>query len=80
MPKEESIAIIINGRPKTFNEKKISFVDIITLAFGNFNQSEDIAYTVAFTNNKNRDGVLVYNQNLRIHEGVIFNVTKTNKS
>lgn len=80
MPKEKSIDIIVNGRPKTVNEKKLSFVDIITLAFENFNSSEDIAYTVAYTNNKKRDGVLVYNQNLRIHEGVIFNVTKTNKS
>jgi hypothetical protein len=80
MPKEKEFNIIINGRPKTVTDKKISFIDIITLAYGSFNQSEDIAYTVAYTNNKHRDGALVYNESLRIHEGVIFNVTKTNRS
>ena len=72
--------IIVNGRPKEVEGQKISYAQVVQLAFPNDQSSNDIEYTVTFSNPHGHDGALVSDESTHIQEGVIFNVNKTNRS
>ena len=62
--------------------KKISFEEIIELAFGNYIQNENTTYTVSYSKGENKKpkGQLVAGDKVMIKDGIIFNVSRTNKS
>jgi hypothetical protein len=70
--------IVVNGKPRTFTGNRISYDQIIQLAFpeGPF----DVVFTVAYANLHGKDGTLAPGQDTRLHEGMSFNVVKTNRS
>jgi hypothetical protein len=71
--------IIVNGREKEVTGKKISYSQVVLLAFPE-GQSEKGEYTAAYANPHGKDGTLVAGQTVHIKERMIFNVTKTNRS
>jgi len=78
-PKE--FEIIVNGRPKIVHEKKMSFVDIVVLAFGTYSSDDRTIYTMTYKKGVDRkEGSLVFGDEVKIKTGVIFNVTATDKS
>jgi hypothetical protein len=79
MNKKKATIIIVNGREEEYFEKDISFVDVIKLAFGTYDDNLSIAYTVTYSIN-NKDGVLVLGDSIKVHKGAIFNATRTDKS
>lgn len=72
--------IIINGRQREVTGHKISYSQVVQLAFPDDQASETIEYTVAYANPHGKDGTLVDGQEEPVKEGMIFNVTKTNRS
>ena len=74
--------IIVNARPKTVAGRKISFERVIKLAFPGGPPTPQTVYTVAYGNGppKNREGTMVTGQNVRIKNGMVFDVTETNRS
>ena len=75
---EPETIVIINGRPKKFDGEKISYSELVQLAFpGN---SENIIYSITFTGPSMADGTLADGQILTIKNGMKFDVTKTNRS
>jgi len=80
--KDEVKRIIVNGREKTWEGKKISYEDIVILAFESFDQSENISYTVTFSRraDKEEHGSMIKGDSIPVKEGMIFNVTKSNRS
>lgn len=78
---ENEITIIINGRPKIVREKKLSFIDIIKLAFGSYLDNDRTVYTMTYKKAVDKhQGSLVLGEELKIKSGVIINVTSTDKS
>jgi hypothetical protein len=82
---DKIITVIVNGREQVVEDKEISYEEIIKLAFGKFEDIPNAAYTIAYSNNNNgqgkgNNGILVKGDSLKIHKGVIFNVTRTDKS
>jgi hypothetical protein len=77
----KSYQIIINGRRKTFDGKKITFSKLINLAFGESPQP-NVAYTITYKRgvSDNSEGDLVEGDDVRVKEGMVFNVTPTDKS
>jgi multiubiquitin len=73
-------AVIINGRPREVSGQSISYSQIVQLAFPNDQANESTVYTVAYANPHGKDGTLVFGQEIHVKEGMIFNVTKTNRS
>ncbi|AOU98743.1 hypothetical protein BI364_12900 [Acidihalobacter yilgarnensis] len=75
---EQSVRIVINGQQFTVDEKRISYDEVVRLAFpgGPF----DITYAVDYINEHGPDGTLTQGQDVKVHEGMIFNVIKTNRS
>lgn len=72
--------IIVNGRQREVSGKSITYSQIVQLAFPNDQANQDIEYTVAYANPHGKDGTLVNEQSVHIKEGMIFNVSKTNRS
>lgn len=80
--KEKNIIIIVNGEEKEVKKEKISYEEVIMLAFGSYNDSEDIAYTIMYFrgNNEKPNGFLLKGQEVNIKKEMKFNVSKTNRS
>ena len=76
----KTTTIIINGRQFEVTGNRISYSEVVQLAFPNDQPSDTIEYTVAYANPHGKDGTLVEGQSVHIKEGMIFNVTKTNRS
>lgn len=70
--------IVINGQLHTVNQKRISYEEVVRLAFpeGPF----DITYAVDYANEHGPDGTLTKGQNAKVHDGMVFNVIKSNRS
>lgn len=78
----KGVIIIVNAQKKTWDKKdKISFEEIVTLAFGSYSNDENIVYTVNYTKGHegSHEGSLVKGHEVAVKDGMIFNVTQTNK-
>jgi len=80
---DKTVTIIVNGRPKEVEKEKISFEEVVLLAFpGAQLQNPDFIYTVTYTkgHNDNHEGTLTKGREVKVKDGMVFNVTETNKS
>jgi hypothetical protein len=77
----KEVTLIVNGREKKFLKEEISFAEVVTLAFDT-PPSKDVMYTVTYRRGQGSkpDGTLVHGQSVKVKDGMIFNVTATNKS
>jgi hypothetical protein len=78
----KTVTIIVNGRPKEWNERKISFVEVVVLAFGTYEENDQIIYTVTYKANEKpkHEGTMVNGDEVTVHPGMVFNVSRTDKS
>jgi hypothetical protein len=79
--KEKVINIVVNGREKEVYEKKLSYQQVVILAFGQVAQGANIVYTVKYSKGTHEDkGSMVEGDEITVIEGMIINVTRTDKS
>ncbi|MDD2465563.1 MAG: multiubiquitin domain-containing protein [Desulfobulbus sp.] len=76
----KTYSIIVNGRPREVTEHKLTYLQVVQLAYPGEQPTEKIVYTVTFSNPHGHDGTLVDGQNVQIKNGIIFNVKKTDQS
>ena len=78
------IPIIVNGQDKRLDRgvRTLSYEDAVILAYGNCADSDSVIYTVTYSNGpkKNRKGILVKGESVRVRKGMIFNVSRSDKS
>jgi predicted nuclease with TOPRIM domain len=80
---EKEHKIIVNGREKIWKEKEISFDQVVILAYGSISSDPNTTYSITYIifDHKNRpEGSMVKGSNVKVKEGMVFNVTCTNKS
>jgi len=77
---QKPVTIIVNGREKEWSEKRISFRQVVILAFEIYEENEFIVYTVTYKYKVHKEGTMVAGDEVKVHEGMIFNVTRTDKS
>lgn len=78
---EKTFTIVVNGQPKEFEGESISFdqaVAIAALGPG----GPTIVFTVTYKRGHGQkpEGTMVEGDVIRVKEGMIFNVTRTDKS
>ena len=80
--KEKEITVIINGTPEIVTEKKLSFAQIVELAYGHPPEGGYIVYTVTYERGHGNkpEGSIIEGDELRVKEGMLINVTRTDKS
>lgn len=80
MKPEKSYTIVVNGRQREVTEHKLTYQEVVKLAFPDDQAEADTIYTVAYANPHGRDGTLVEGQDVTVKDGMSFNVTKTSRS
>lgn len=76
----KTYSIIVNARPRVVTEHKLTYRQVVQLAFPDDQPTEGIVYTVTFSNPHGHDGSLVEGQEVVIKDGEIFNVDRTDRS
>lgn len=77
----KTYSITVNGRARTVSEHKLSYVDLVRLAFpDDTDDPNQVIYTVSYANPHGRDGTLAPSQEVVVKDGMSFNVSKTNRS
>lgn len=81
-PKDNKIDIILNGEVITIEKGRLSFADLAKLAFPKLFGGALICFTVSFSRGpkRQREGVLLDGGKIRAVEGMVFNVSATDKS
>lgn len=79
-PKE--FTIVVNGRQKVVTQRELSFGEVVKLAFGNPPNGGNTIYTITYRRGEGSkpEGTLVEGESVKIKDGMIFNVTATDKS
>ena len=74
--------IIVNGRKKVVTKKRLSFNEIVALAFDPVPTGPNIMFTITYRHgpHANPEGTLIEGDSVKIKDGMIFNVTATDKS
>lgn len=74
--------IIVNTQKKDWDREKITYEEVVKLAFLTDHKDENVIYTVDYSRGPDghQDGSLVKGQSVTVKNGMIFNVTKTSKS
>jgi Multiubiquitin len=76
------VLIIVNTREKKWDKPEISYEDVVVLAFGKYDPDPNVVYTITYSKGPehHRQGSLIKGQAVKVKTGMIFNVTRTNKS
>ena len=75
--------IIVNGRPKLWVDIDISYTQVISLAYdGQPPSGPDWVFTVTYRKgeDKKKEGTMTEGDSVHVKDGMVFNVTATNKS
>jgi Multiubiquitin len=78
----KEFTIIVNGRKKEVATKILSFDQLVALAFNPVPVGPNVMFTVTYRKgpHKNPEGTLTEGGTVRIKDGMIFDVTETNRS
>lgn len=76
------VTIYVQSSPKTWNNPKISYKEVVELAYGSYDSSTNIAYTILYFDGPtgNKEGSLVRGREAEVAEGMKFSVSRTDKS
>ena len=79
---QRPFVIFVNGRRFVWEKNMISFEEVITLAFGDYNPAPNIAYTVSYFNGPKdfREGTLTKGHSIPVKDGEKINADRTDKS
>jgi multiubiquitin len=82
MDNQKDKFIIVNTRKKDWDKETISYKEVVILAFGSYSEDESVVYTVTYSNGPHghSEGSLVKGQSVKVKDGMIFNVSQTNRS
>lgn len=82
MSDNKDISIIVNGREKPATTKELTFDQLVALAFDDPPSGEFICFTITFRKGHGNkpEGTLIEGETVKIKDGMIFNVTETDKS
>jgi hypothetical protein len=79
---QKAVSIIVNGQKKEVTETKLTFDQLVKLAFPNVPTGDNVMFTVRYRHGpkQNPSGTLLEGESVRIKDGMIFDVTQTVRS
>jgi multiubiquitin len=80
---KKTFDIVVNGRKKTVSSKELTFEQVVSLAYdGNPPTGPDILFTVTYKRGEGNkpEGTLEAGGSVKVKDGMIIDVTATNKS
>ena len=82
LEQDKNYDIIVNGRQKTVSSDELTFDEVVKLAFDPVPSDPNIIFHVLYSNSAGRPptGKLFAGGTVKLQDGTVFNVSKTNKS
>ena len=79
---DKTFLITVNGRQRPVERDELSFDDLVDLAFDDPARGPQIVFTITFREASGRipEGELDEGQRLKVRDGTIINVTRTDQS
>lgn len=77
---KKTYSIIVNGRPREVTEHKLTYLQVVQLAYPGEVPTATRIFTVTYSNPHGKDGSLIEGEEVVIKDGEIFNVRKTDQS
>lgn len=74
--------IVVNGRSRDWDEKAITFEQVVAIAYPNPPEGPNVDYTVSYRRGEGNKpvGTLKPNESVKVKDGMIFDVTPTDQS
>ena len=81
-PDDKTFLITVNARQKRVDHDELSFDELVDLAFDDPARGPQIVFTITFRDAGGRipEGELDEGQTLKVRDGTIINVTRTDQS
>lgn len=76
----KSFTIYVNTREMVVTDHRLTYEQVVKLAFPEDTPDPNRRYTVAYANQHGHDGTLVAGQDVEVKEGMVFNVVRSNRS
>lgn len=78
----KKFTIIVNGRQRSTTKALLSFEDVVRLAYNEAPTGENILYTITYYRGprENPEGNLLEGDTVKIKNGMVFDVRRTDKS
>ena len=78
----KEFTIVVNGRPRLVESEELSFDELVDLAFDDPARGPQIVFTITFRNAGGRieSGELDEGNRLKVKDGTVVNVTRTDQS
>ncbi len=76
----KTYSIIVNGRPREVAEHKLTYLQVVQLAYPGEMPTDRVVFTVTYSNPHGKDGSMVDGDTVVVKDKEIFNVRKTDKS
>jgi hypothetical protein len=82
MEQPKDFTIVVNGRQKVVSQRELSFTALVALAFDTPPNTGNTVYTITYRRGEGHkpEGTLVEGESVKLKEGMVFNVTPTDKS
>ena len=79
---DKTFAIVVNGRLRQVTTEELSFDELVDLAFDDPARGPQIVFTITFRKGGGRieEGELDEGQRLKVRDGTVINVTRTDQS
>jgi hypothetical protein len=78
--KVKTVTIIVDGTPYEVPKKdKITYAEVVTLAYPDYRQHPEITYSVTYTRG-HHDGILPPGGSVEVKDGMEFRVNRTGQS
>ena len=79
--KRVSFSIVVNAKKEPWNSVRISYEEVIVLAFGTYKDDENVTYVVNYFNGINdKEGSLTKGREVEIRNEISFTATVNDKS
>ena len=80
--KKHDVHIYVNAEIKPWKEKEISFVEVVVLAFGSYNENPNVVYTVKYSHGpkENPEGIMVNGVKVYVKNDMLFVAKMSDKS
>lgn len=76
----KTVTVYVNGQAKQVEKREYTFEEVVRLAFDNPNSNFEYTVTYSKGEEPKKEGTLVAGQTVKMKEGMVFDVTETNKS
>ena len=79
---KKGFQIIVNSREYTVDKEELTFDEVVDLAFPDGGRGDLISYTVLFyeAGGREQEGGLSKGEHVKVKDGTVFNVTRTDRS